>query len=283
MSDRATPILSVTDRGTKMTQLLPGQPIGSVNTRLIQLVLLGVAAWAVTSSVPYAALLGLAPTPGVSQALGSPWALAGAIATAFLALVTTGHVHARAAAALRQSLVSGLFNGLTVAGGLAAGGLLWTAASYTRNPAPSFDLEHIVTSPTIPRELGVLVAALMAALAVWLLIRLTAALRDVRERQLAIERLRQSGKRYDGLITEVVFQNEWLWDMPVFTIRVAYADRGEPRELWLHMRTDAERVPTLGSPVIVLTDHARSTHVDLDYEAGVQFEEPYDKFVAPSG
>ncbi|MEV6971660.1 hypothetical protein AB0M47_41840 [Hamadaea sp. NPDC051192] len=266
-----------------MTQLLPGQPVGRVSSGLIRFMLLGMATWAVTSSVPYAALLGLAPTPGVSRALGSPWALAGAIATAFLSIVVNGNVHARAAAAFRQSRVSGLFNGLTVAGGLGIGGLVWTAASYSRNPAPSFDLEHIVTSPTIPRELGVLVAVLMAALAVWMLIRLTAALRHVRERQLTIERLRQSGKRYDGVIAEVVFQNEWLWDMPVFTTRVAYADRGEPRELRLHMRTDAERVPTLGSPVIVLTDHAGATHVDLDYEAGVQFEEPYDKFVAPSG
>ncbi|NUR69522.1 MAG: hypothetical protein HOU81_01740 [Hamadaea sp.] len=280
MSDRATPILSVTERGTRMTQLLPGEPIGQVSGGLIRVVLLGMAAWAVASSVPYAALLGLAPTAGLEQALGSPWALAGAIATALVAIGINGSVHVRAAAAFRQSRTSGLFNGITVIGGSAVGGLAWTAASYARNLAPAFDLERIATSPTIPRELGVSVTALMAALTAWMLIRLWTTLRGVRERQLTIQRLRQNGARYDGVIAELVFLNEWLFDMPVFKARVSYADRGEPRELWLHMRTDAERVPVLGSPVIVLTDHAGSAHVDLD--DGVQFQELYDKYVAPS-
>jgi hypothetical protein len=97
MSLEETPILSTTDRGRKMTQLLPAQPVGEVDAGIVLLVTAGVSAWAIASSVPYAALLGLAPTPAADVVLGSPWAAAVAVVIAFLALVLTGSVHQRPA------------------------------------------------------------------------------------------------------------------------------------------------------------------------------------------
>ncbi len=104
------------------------------------------------SSVPYAALLGLAPTSAANMALGSPWAVAVALAIAFLALVLTVTLHQRVQRMFGQRRVAGLLASFTVTGGWSVGASGWTIASYAHTPTPPFDLEHIATSPTIPRE-----------------------------------------------------------------------------------------------------------------------------------
>lgn len=200
MSFDETPMLSTTDRGRKMTQLLPAQPVGRVDAGIALLATAGVAAWAIASSVPYAALLGLAPTSALNMALGSPWAVAAALAVAVLALVLTGTAHQRVRRTFGQRRAAGLVASATVTGGLSAGAIGWTIASYARVPAPPFDLGHIATSPTIPRELGVVLGAAATAWAIGALCRLVPGLRHARSRQQTIARLRQAGTRHDGVV-----------------------------------------------------------------------------------
>src|SRR5688500_17366876 len=106
MSLERTPILSTTDRGARMTELAPGQPVGRVRAGHVLLLLAGAATWAAAASVPYAALLGLAPNHDLYLAMGSPWAVAGAAVTAFVAATITATLHGQLQETLGQSRVA---------------------------------------------------------------------------------------------------------------------------------------------------------------------------------
>ncbi|PZF83340.1 hypothetical protein [Jiangella anatolica] len=279
MSER-TPILSTTDRGARMTELAPGQPVGRVRAGHVLLLLIGAAAWAAAASVPYAALLGLAPSHDLYMAMGSPWAVGAAAVTAFVAATITATLHGQLRETFGQSRVAGLFSGLSVLLGLCGSAIGWTVAGYAAEPTPAFDLDRIATSPEIPRELGVLAGALVTLLTLLLLARLALAVPHARARQVTIERLRRTGTRYEGTIAARVFLQSWLWDLPQFTVQVSYADR---RVVTVYMRTDPPRVPVLGSPVVVLADSAGAVHVEFDPDTPLTFETEYQKYVPSEG
>jgi hypothetical protein len=72
--DATFPILSASDRGARMTQLVPGQPVGEFSGGLLVRVLLCLAGWAVAFSPICAAFLGLDETGSVRRGRwGSPW------------------------------------------------------------------------------------------------------------------------------------------------------------------------------------------------------------------
>jgi hypothetical protein len=276
------PLFSTTDRGARMTQLAAGQPVGRLSGKLVLRVLLCGAMWAIASSVPYAALLGLAPTPSIGQALGSPWAVVAALVLGYFAIVQSIGIHAHAKAAFGQARVAGLLAGLTVIGGHAAGAAWWLSASFTAEPTPPFDLRHIATSPEIPRELGAVIGGVFAVWATVILCRLPGALRHARSRQQTLERLRRSGTRYEGVLAQVTFSNLWVHDEPFFTIRVSYDAEGQTRVVPARMRTSADRVPVVGTRMVVLSDGQGSTAVELDNSAETVFEAEA-RYRAPEG
>jgi hypothetical protein len=81
----------------------------------------------------------------------------------------------------------------------------------------------------------------------------------------------------------VSFANTWLFNYPMFTVEVGYIVDGAPRVVSAHMRTSADRVPVVGSRMIVLTDDRGITHVELDLASGGAFEPDVGKFAPSDG
>ncbi|WP_017936800.1 hypothetical protein [Nocardioides sp. Iso805N] len=277
--ERETPILSAMDRGSRMTCLRVGQQVGTVSAGLLAAVLACLLLWAADSSVAYVAVLALAPSPSVRHALGSPEALVAALALGLLAVFVMVAVFGEAARVFGQTKVASRLAWFPLIGGLAVSGIAWTVASYARTPSPAFDLDRAATAPDVPREVGAIAAALATTWALLALGLLLRAVRHARARQRTIERLRRTGVRHRGLVTDADFRNLWVWDQPVLRLRVAYADR----DVWVHVRTDPDRVPIVGSTLGVITDDAGAIHVELDDPAAARFEEDYGRYVAPEG
>lgn len=83
------PLFSTTDMKGKMTVLRPGRRIGRA-APLLPWLLAAAALWALTGSVPFGALLGLAPTPAIGMFLGHPVTVGVAVLLLFVAIGTTG-------------------------------------------------------------------------------------------------------------------------------------------------------------------------------------------------
>ncbi|MEK4849041.1 hypothetical protein NST04_04090 [Paenibacillus sp. FSL H7-0756] len=276
------PLFSTTDRNGRMTTLQPGRRIGRVAPVLPWLFATAVL-WALTGSVPFGALLGLAPTPAVNIFLGHPVTVIVAVVLLIVSIGATSGLYSSAAQQFGQTRVAGLFRTLGVTGGLtviAGALLLWT---LTSNPSQPFDLEAIATSPTIPKELGAVVGAACALWAAIALLRLPGSTAHARRRQADIERLRVEGSSYTGTLTAVNFTNSWLFHYPIFTVEVNYIVDGASRVVSAHMRTSSDRVPVVGSRMIVLTDERGTIHVDLDPAGGAVFEPDVDKYAPSDG
>ncbi|GEC91324.1 hypothetical protein [Brevibacillus brevis] len=275
------PLFSTTDTDGRMTVLRPGRRVGRA-APLLPWLLAAAALWVLTGCVPFGALLGLAPTPAISMFLGHPVTVGVAVVLLFVAIGATGGLYSRAVEQFGQIRVAGLFASLAVSGGLVADAgvlLLWT---LTSDPSRPFDLEAIATSPTIPPEFGAVVGASFALWAAITLLRLPGSIAHARRRQANIGRLRVEGSSFTGTLTAVSFANRWLFDLPMFTVEVAYIVDGTPRVVSAHMRTSADRVPVVGSRMLVLTDNRGTTHVELDSSNGTTFE-PDGKYAAPDG
>ncbi|WP_409340291.1 hypothetical protein [Paenibacillus sp. MBLB4367] len=276
------PLFSTTDKNGRMTMLRPGRRIGRASP-LMPCLLTAAALWALTGSMPFGALLGMAPTPAISMLLGHPVTVGVAVLLLFVAIGTTGGVYSRAIEQFGQTKVAGLFATLAIAGGLAAVAgvlLLWT---LTSDPSRPFDLDAIATSPTIPPELGVVVGASFALWAAITLLLLPGSIAHARRRQADIERLRVEGSSCTGTLTAVNFTNSWLFNFPIFIIEVNYIVDGAPRVVSAHMRTSADRVPIVGSRMIVLTDDRGTIHMELDLASGAAFEPDVEKYAPSDG
>lgn len=276
------PLFSTTDRNGRMTTLQPGRRIGRV-APLLPWLLASAILWALTGSVPFGALLGLAPTPAISIFLGHPVTVSVAVVLLFISIGATSGVYSSAVEQFGQTRIAGLFGTLGVTGGLtviAGALLLWT---LTSNPSRTFDLEAIATSPTIPKELGAVVGATFALWATITLLRLPGSITHARRRQADIERLRVEGTSCTGTLTAVNFNNSWHFNFPMFTVEVNYIVDGAPRVVSAHMRTSADRVPVVGSRMIVLTDERGTTHVELDLASGAAFEPDVGKYTPSDG
>ncbi|MFF2093100.1 hypothetical protein [Paenibacillus sp. NPDC058174] len=276
------PLFSTTDKNEQMTSLLPGHRIGRV-APVLPWLFAATILWALTGSVPFGALLGLAPTPEISKLLGHPVTVGVAVVLFFVVIGVTGGVYSRGVEQFGQIRVAGLFATLAIAGGLFAGAgvlLLWT---LTSNPSRPFDLEAIVTSPTIPPELGVVVGACFALLAAYMLLRLPVSIAHARRRQADIQRLRAEGSSFIGTLTAINFTNSWLLNYPMFKVEVSYISSGAPRVVSARMRTTADRVPVIGTSMLVLTDDHGTILVELDPSNEAAFEPDAGKYAAPDG
>jgi len=276
------PLFSTTDKNGRMTMLRPGRSVGRAAPLMPWLLTAG-ALWSLTGTVPFGALLGMAPTPAINMLLGHPATVCVAVLLLFVAVGTTGGVYSRSIEQFGQTRVAGLFATLSVTGGLAAVAgvlLFWTLTSDLARP---FDLEAIATSPTIPPELGAVIGASFALWAAITLLRLPGSIAHARRRQADIERLRVEGLSCTGTLTAVCFTNCWIYNLPIFTVEVNYIVDGAPRVVSAHMRTSADRVPVVGSRMIVLTDDRGITHVELDLASGAAFEPDVEKFTPSDG
>ncbi|MGY5346437.1 hypothetical protein ACXFAU_28815 [Paenibacillus glucanolyticus] len=276
------PLFSTTDKNGRMTALQPGRPVGRV-APLLSWLLAAAVLWALVSSVPFGALLGLAPTPEISKFLGHPVTVGAAVVLLLAAIGATGGLYSRADDQFGQIRVAGLYSMLSIAGGISAVAgvlLLWTLIN---NPSRPFDLEAIVTSPTIPPELGAIVGAGFALWAVIVLLRLPGSIVHAQRRQVDIERLRVEGSSFAGTLTAIKFDNHWLFNYPMFTVEVTYIAEGSPHVVLAHMRTSADRVPLVGSRMLVLTDNRGTIQVELDPSNEATFELDVGKYTPSDG
>lgn len=272
------PILSTSDRGVRMTQLLPGRPVGEFSGGLVVRIILTTAIWAVASTPLWAAYLSLQP-----DSIGSPWAFGAGLVVAYFAIGATLDLAEVARETFGQARASGWLACTVVAGGFAVSGIGWVSISYDSDPVPLFDLDNIATSPTLPRELAVLVAG---AAVVWAAVALGlffSAVGHARDRQQTITRLRTAGRRHDGVLTELEFRSAWLGSDPLFRITVGYDVAGEARVVQAHMRTTQDRVPVVGSPMVVLTDDTGAGHVELDLSGPVAWEADDGRYAPSDG
>jgi hypothetical protein len=275
--DQKYPILSTVDRGARMTQLLEGHPVGRFTNRLAARALICAVAWALAFSPICAAYLGLAPT-----SVGSVWAVAVSLVIAYVALCLTMGLYEDTRTTFGQDRFSGVLTSAVVCGGFAGSTGGWLIASFSIEPQPAFDLHNIATSPTIPRELLAIVGASVALWAAFALARLGPALRHARSRQQTIDRLRHTGTRHAGEISERDFRGVWRRNDPLFRLQVTYTAQGENRLVPVRMRTSHTRVPVVGSPVVVLADDSGSVHVELDRSVRIEFEDE-DRYAPPDG
>ncbi|MBU5353159.1 hypothetical protein ACN9MH_29355 [Paenibacillus silvae] len=276
------PLFSTTDKNGRMTTLQPGRRIGRV-APLLPWLFASAVLWALTGSVPFGALLGLAPTPAISIFLGHPVTVSVTVVLLFISISVTSGLYSSAVEQFGQTRIAGLFGTLGVTGGLtviAGALLLWT---LTSNPSRPFDLEAIATSPSIPKEVGAVVGAAFALWAAIAFLRLPASITHARRRQADIERLRVEGSSCTGTLTAVNFTNTWLFNFPMFTVEVNYIVDGAPRVVSAYMRTSADRVPVVGSRMLVLTDERGTTHVELDLASGAAFEPDVGKYAPSDG
>lgn len=128
------PLFSTMDRNGRMTMLRPGYRVGRA-APILPWLLTAAALWALTGSVPFGALLGLAPTTAISIFLGHPVMVIVAVVLLLVAIGATGGVYSRAVEQFGQTRVAGLFATLAIAGGVVTEAgvlLLWT---LTSNPA----------------------------------------------------------------------------------------------------------------------------------------------------
>ncbi|WP_416563489.1 hypothetical protein [Nocardia testacea] len=277
--DETFPVLSTQDRrAARMTQLLPGRPVGRFTGRLWAKTLLAAALWALVFSVPCAAFLELAPTT-----VGSPWAFGLTLISAYVAVNTTLGLVERIRAEFGQVRLPGLLASTTIWGALSLTALAWLAAGFATEPEPAFDLRHIATATSLPRELLALLAATAGIWAVSAAIRLAHAFGHARSRQQTIERLRRTGTRHAGALAERDHRGSWLFDKPEFRIQIAYDDHGRQRLVPAFMRTRSTQVPVVGSAVVIFTDEADGIHIDLDRSSGVEYEADHRRFEPSDG
>lgn len=264
------PLISTTTRGGRITRVAPGRPVGRFDGQLLAHLVAGGTAWAAAASVPFGALLGLAPTTDADGSLSSPWATGAAIALTVAAIALTVRLRACARASFGQARVTHLVSSLAVTGGLATSAAAWFVAGL-RFDHPPFDLGNIATSATVPRELGVAVGAAFAAWTAVTMILLAVSVRGARSQQHRFNALHRSGDRHEGVLDSVHFRRRWLREQPEFTIEVSYTAADGPHRLTTNLLTDAWQVPVEGSPMIVLTDGHGRAHVDLDHAAGITY------------
>jgi hypothetical protein len=205
------------------------------------------------------------------------------LVVAYVVLTATSGLAERSRRTFGQARVAGLLTVAVVTAGFAVGASGWLIASFSADPEPAFDLHNIATSTTLPRELLAVVGAVVAIWAVLTWGRLGPALAHARSRQLTIERLRRSGTRHAGELSELDFRNSWLFDKPIFRILVTYTVQGQARVVPGHMRTTTDRVPVVGSPMVVLTDESGSVHVDLDRSAALEFADDDGRYAPTEG
>lgn len=273
------PMFSTRDKGMRMTVLRPGRRVGRA-APLLPWLLTAMVLWAMTGTVLFGTLLGLAPTPAIGTLLGHPVAVGAAVVLLFAAIIATTGLYSRAAGQFGQRSAAGLFAMLAVTGGLAADAgvlLLWMRIMDSSRP---FDFKTIATSPTVPPELGAIAGAGFALLAAIVLLRLSGSVAHARRRQTDIERLRMEGLSFAGTLTTRRFTNSWLYSFPMFKVEIGYIVDGMPRVFSAHMLTSADRVPIVGSRMLVLTDDRGTSHVELDPSNGAEFEPDVNKYAA---
>ena len=276
------PVFSTTDRGLKITSLEDGHSAGRVGP-VVPLLVTGMVVWALASTVLFGGLLGLAPTPTASMFFGHPVTVGGGVVLVLIAMGLTVHLHARADEQFGQDRVALLFALVTVVGGIAAAGVTLLAWTLTTNPSYSLSLDSLVNSPTIPLEVGAVIAAALTLVAVFAALCLSRAVSHARARQHGIEYLRANGRKVFGTLSAVTFSQAWIFDQPMFTTEVSYESAEGPRTIAARLRTDADRVPLVGTPVLIFTDDRGHSHVELERNSGLLFDPNVSRYEPSEG
>ncbi|MGO4582857.1 hypothetical protein AB4Z38_03045 [Arthrobacter sp. 2RAF6] len=275
------PVFSATDKGTRITGLAPGQPLGRVTTRLVVSAVLCFAAWGALTWLG-SSLLCLATSTTSSRCavdVGDEWpTIAGFVVAGYLTLHITVDLSEHARERLGQRRAASLFRSAPLLAGMAVGCGIAAAVAIASDPPEVIrqTIDCMVGTESI--AISAVVASCAAGWGLTVVARLPGALRHAHERQSTIERLRLEGRRYAGRLHlgEISF---WLGDNPELNVTVTYGSTAGQHEVRARMRTSPDRVPADGSRVLVFTDLNGTIHIELDAAAGTVFE-PEQRYTA---
>ncbi|MCD0447224.1 hypothetical protein LO763_26770 [Glycomyces sp. A-F 0318] len=272
------PVFSTTDRGAGITSLAPGRAPGRFTPPLLAALAGTALLWTAVSYLGLAELPGMdASRPGLHDRARTWWwiglivvALAAA-GSARLRLVTLTRVQFG-----RQSVARGLAFaagalGITAGAALHLAGYASTLADGERffgERAPV--LLMLVTAPVL---IALVVGMVHAPSALW----------RARRRQRLIQRLRDTGRRFDGEVESTRFRRRWAEHKPLFDVVIRYEHAGSRRTFSTAMATNADRVPLPGFPVRIMVDERSATLVEPDVDRpGHAFETGGTAYVKPS-
>lgn len=273
------PLFSTTDRGKKITALAPDESPGRLTAGLAALILAVAAAWTAL------AYLGLAWIPGVTT--GQPglgerpttwwWITLFVLALKAIGLFSWGlHQMVRRKFGQR-SFAKGVVATVGTLGFTAGAALHVAGYAATLAEGERFRGER-------EPDLLVVIALLALLLLAFRLLRSSFALLRVMRRQRQIQRLRASGRRFDGEIEATDFHRRWAEDRPQFDAMIRYEADGVSRVFRAAMVTSFDRVPLPGFPVRIMVDERSATLVEPDVERpGYEFDSDWAHYAKPSG
>lgn len=275
------PVFSVTDKGSRITGLAPGQPPGGITPRLLGSALLTGTAWALMTLLGSLVLCGATSTECLVD-VGQGWLIGAFLVLGYLTLQITIDLTADARDRLGQPRAASLFclaprlAGTTVGAGLGAVG-----AFSALGPDTAENVRRVLDALTGTEAVIVstVVAVIAALRGLFVAARLPAALRHARNRQETIERLRREGHRYAGRL-QLGRVRIWLHNDPELDVTVTYDSPAGRHGIAARLHSSPERVPKDGSKVVVLTDLHGAVHLELDRDAEPEFE-PEQRY-APS-
>ncbi|WP_157987449.1 hypothetical protein [Jiangella endophytica] len=268
------PAFSTTDRRGRMTW-----PAAEPRPGVVVWTFLCVVFWGVVAGALFARLFG-ARLPAVLEDASVTWWVVGGIVTGYLALWAAVTLYGRAKGRFGQSRAGSLLTQSAVAGGIAAGTssvVVFAVEADERTAREVLTNSNIVTSA--PAQLMLAVALTFGLWWLFATTRLPSALRHAARRRTALDDLRRHGVDHAGTLREVTFSNSWIHDQPEFTVVIGF----DSREVEAYMLTTSERVPVVGSRVIVRTGRSHVTLVDLDPAVEPVFEADTRPFEAPMG
>ncbi|WP_350277666.1 hypothetical protein [Kribbella sp. HUAS MG21] len=278
------PVFSTTDKGSRITGLAPGEPVGRITTRLVVTTALCFAAWGAASLLGTSLLCQATSAPESTCVVNVPldvpvvWRVLAAIVVVYLLLLVTVDLGEHARQRLGQRRVAVLLWSAPTLAGIAVGAGISTGTAFA--PDPSGTLRR-----TLDGLIGTEAIALSAVLTVlagfwWITVvaRVPSALRHARRRQETIERVRRDGRRFTGSVRlgDVRF---WLGRNPELDVAIVYHSPSGSHVLPGRMRTSPDRVPADGSPVVIFDDLRGVVHVELDVDAEFAFE-PEQRYTA---
>jgi hypothetical protein len=270
------PVFSVTEKGTRITGLAPGQSPGHVTTRLLVSAALCFAVWGAIGLFGSSWLCNADSPSSLSCALdvGDGWpTVVGFILFVYAALQVTVDLSERVREQFGQRRAASLFWMAPLLAGIAigCGGAAAVAVAGASDPI-------WIIRQTMDGRIGtaaIAISTFMAlSAALWGLVvavRLPFALRYAHQRQATIERLRRDGYRCAGWLHlgDVCF---WLGNNPELDVTVTCDSPAGKHTVAARMRTSPDRVPKDGSGVVVFTDLEGAVHIELDAYADTLFE-----------
>lgn len=274
------PVFSTKNRGSNITTISPGQSVGRFTLGLGAAAVWSAAVWAALAYLAFPRMLEHEVVPSIAEAAKQWWWVFLIAALVILMFGSTTWLYDETERRFGQQTTAFALAGSAASAGIAAAGVLHLVlvSNYLQSQPAEVEAwklpdATIVLIFTVAALLFFAVGLLCLPFVIW----------RARRQQRMIVRIRQTGRRYQGELTQVAFRNEWIAGRPQFRVQVRYDTPDGSRLVQAAMATSSERVPLGGSPVIVLVDARGDTLIEPDPERPLAFDPQSERYHEPSG